>query len=71
MDLGLSTDPEESFKIFQGMIKKHYDNMIEEEHFNVINATQSVEEQQAIVRTIIKEHLDDYVSPTIYWEERV
>ncbi len=70
MDLGLSTDPEESFKIFQGMIKKHYDNMVEEEHFKVINATQSVEEQQAIVRTIIKEHLDDYVSPTIYWEEK-
>ena len=68
MDLGLSTNPEESFKIFQGMIKKHYDSMIEEEHFKVIDATKTVEEQQEIVRNIIKEHLVDYVSPTIYGE---
>lgn len=68
MDLGLSTDPEESFRVFQGMIKKHYDSMIDDEHFVVIDATQTVEDQQAIVRKIVQERLADYVSPTDYRE---
>lgn len=70
MDLGLSTDPEESFKIFQGMIKKHYDNMIDDEHFYVVDATQTVEKQQNIVRKAVMAHLEDYISPTQFREAR-
>ncbi|MCX7920779.1 MAG: dTMP kinase [Clostridia bacterium] len=63
MDMGWSTDPVESFKIFQGIIKQNYDNMIEEEGFMVIDATQPIEKQQAIVRELIEEKLQGYKSP--------
>lgn len=64
LDLGLSTDPVESFKLFQGMIKKHYDAMIHDEHFTVVDATQSVETQQEQVREIVRSHLVDYEAPS-------
>lgn len=63
LDLGLSTDPVESFKLFQGLIKQHYDNMMHDEHFTLVDATKSVEEQQAQVRAIVHAHLADYVPP--------
>lgn len=70
LDLGLSTDPIESFKLFQGMIKNHYDDMIEEEHFFVVDATKSVEKQQQKVRKAVMEHLRDYVAPSVSQEEQ-
>ncbi|KYP80832.1 dTMP kinase [Ferroacidibacillus organovorans] len=63
LDLGLSTDPIESFKLFQGKIKDHYDAMIDEEHFTVVDATKPIEEQQRIVREIVEKHLTDYELP--------
>lgn len=64
LDLGLSTDPVESFKLFQGLIKDNYDSMSAEEHFTVIDATMSVEEQQRIVRNIVQGYLDTYAIPS-------
>ena len=46
MDLGLSRNIEESFRIFQGRILCEYEAMIEEMGFHVIDATKSIEEQQ-------------------------
>ena len=63
LDLGLTTDPIESFKLFQGMIKANYDEMAKEEHFRLVDATESVEMQQRKVRQIVAEHLEDYVAP--------
>ena len=63
MDMGWSNDPVESFKIFQGIIKKNYDDMIEEEDFVVINASESIEKQQTSVREIIQEQLKGYKIP--------
>ena len=63
MDMGWSNDPVESFKIFQGIIKKNYDDMIEEEDFVVINASESIEKQQTYVREIIQEQLKGYKIP--------
>lgn len=63
MDMGWSTDPVESFKIFQGIIKKNYDDMIVEEDFTVIDATRGIEEQQHTVRDIIQAKLEGYKSP--------
>ncbi len=63
LDLGLTTDPVESFKLFQGMIKANYDEMAKEEHFRLVDATESVELQQRKVRQIVAEHLEDYVAP--------
>jgi dTMP kinase len=53
MDLGLSDDIEESFGIFQGRIIEEYEKMVEEFGLVVIDATRSIEEQQAQVRKIV------------------
>jgi len=53
MDLGLSDDIEESFRIFQSRILEEYEKMIDEFGLVVIDATRSIEEQQAQVREIV------------------
>jgi dTMP kinase len=53
MDLGLSRDIEESFRIFQGRILAEYESMIEEMGFHVIDATKSIESQQKEMRRIV------------------
>ena len=65
MDLGLSPDPAESFKIFQGRIKAHYDEMAQHEYFRVIDATRPVEEQQALVRAAVTDALRNYEPPPV------
>jgi dTMP kinase len=59
MDLGLSDDIEESFKLFQGMILERYEEMIDEFNLTVIDATRSIEEQQNEVRAIVERELWD------------
>jgi dTMP kinase len=59
MDLELSDDIEESFKIFQGMIRDQYEGMIDEFGLTVIDATRSIEEQQEEVRTLVERELQD------------
>jgi dTMP kinase len=65
MDLGLSRDVEESFRIFQGRILDEYEAMAEEAGFHIIDAALSIEEQQrqmrAVVRDYIGEALDNQV----------
>lgn len=63
MDMGWSTDPVESFRLFQGIIKKNYDEMTEREGLIVIDATRSIEQQQSQVRDIISRCLEGYKSP--------
>jgi dTMP kinase len=58
MDLHLSNDPYESFRIFQGRMLEQYQTMTSEFDFQVVNANQLVEEQQAAVRKIISQKLD-------------
>ena len=53
MDLRLSTDPYESFRIFQGRILEEYLAMSTEFNFLVIDANQPIEAQQAIVRDLV------------------
>lgn len=59
MDLSLSEDLEESFKLFQGSIRQRYEEMIDEFDLTVIDATRSIEEQQNEVRTIVERELRD------------
>ena len=58
MDLGLSPDPEESFRIFQGRQFEQYLAMSTEYKFRVIDADQPIEAQQSIVRDIVGAHID-------------
>ena len=57
MDLDLSSDLEESFKIFQSKILKQYDALVKEFSLIVIDATLPIEEQQAQMRALVKEKL--------------
>ena len=52
MDLDLSRNIEESFRIFQGRILEEYEAMAEEMGFHVIDATKSIERQQKEMRRI-------------------
>src|SRR5215469_14585644 len=53
MDLRLSRDVEESFRIFQGRILDEYEAMANEMGFHIIDATLSIEEQQRQMRAIV------------------
>ncbi len=53
MDLGLSDDPFESFRLFQGRILEQYERMVPEFNLQVIDATLPITEQQRQVRHIV------------------
>src|SRR5580698_4338012 len=53
MDLRLSADPYESFRIFQGRILEEYLAMSTEFNFLVIDANGPIEAQQTIVRDLV------------------
>jgi dTMP kinase len=59
MDLNLSRDVEESFRIFQSRILDEYEAMSAEIGFHVIDATLSIEDQQQQMRSIVVETIGD------------
>jgi len=65
MDLGLSADPQESFRIFQGRLLEQYLAMSTEFDFRVIDANQAVEVQQSLLRRLVADHTDlkAYLAP--------
>jgi dTMP kinase len=54
MDLGISSDPYESFRVFQGRILKEYESMKSEFGFRQVDATRPIREQHYEVREIIR-----------------
>jgi len=50
MDMNLSNDPYESYRIFQGRIVEQYEAMVETEGLVAIDANRGIEEQQFEVR---------------------
>jgi dTMP kinase len=72
MDLGLSDDPKESYRIFQGKILQEYDAIAVEHGLNVIDGTQSIKKQQSIIRDMVKKNLSTYhPAPYLHKEESV
>jgi dTMP kinase len=57
MDLSLSNDPYESYRIFQGRIIDEYESMVEKEGLTVIDGTKGIEEQQELMRQKVLEVL--------------
>jgi len=53
MDLGLSPDPDESFRLFQGRILEEYEKMVPEFALTVIDATLPIEVQQQQMRQLV------------------
>jgi dTMP kinase len=58
MDLRLSSDPYESFRIFQGRILEQYLAMSGEFNFITVDANQPIEVQQNIVRSLVAEKIN-------------
>src|SRR5437868_3705147 len=65
MDMHLSADPYESFRIFQGRILEQYLAMSTEFNFAVIDANERVEVQQQVVRQLVENKIDlsQYMRP--------
>jgi dTMP kinase len=57
MDLGLSSNPEESFKLFQQRIVNEYESMVDEFNLTVMDATLPIPDQQRHMRELIRPHL--------------
>jgi dTMP kinase len=58
MDLSLSPDIHESFRLFQGMVMEQYDHLADEFRFTVVDATRNVYEQQQWIRSLISRRVD-------------
>jgi dTMP kinase len=65
MDLGWSTNPVESFRLFQGKVLEEYDRIVDEFGLEVVDATGSITEQQRLVRRLISPYVSKQtVEPT-------
>jgi dTMP kinase len=58
MDLRLSNDPYESFRMFQGRLLEQYLAMSKEFNFFIIDANEPVESQQTVVRNLVASKLN-------------
>ena len=58
MDLGWSTNPAESFRLFQGKVLDEYDRLVDEFGLNVVDAVGSITEQQRVVRQLIAKQFE-------------
>lgn len=62
MDVGLSRDPVESFRLFQSRVLEIYDALVKEFGLRVVHATGSVNTQQQLVRRLARRVLRDYAA---------
>jgi dTMP kinase len=60
MDLGLSRDPVESFRLFQSGVLDVYDAQVGEFDLKVVDATGDINSQQLMVRRMVRRVLRDY-----------
>lgn len=60
MDLGLSQDITESFRIFQSRILAEYDKIVSEYGLITMDATKDIEEQQNEMRQVVSKALENY-----------
>ena len=58
MDLGWSSNPIESFRLFQGKVLEEYDRLVEEFGLEVIDACGSITVQQQIVRKLVQPQVE-------------
>jgi dTMP kinase len=58
MDMGWSTNPVDSFRLFQGRVLEEYDRLVDEFGLRALDATASITDQQRRVRTIVAAELE-------------
>jgi dTMP kinase len=57
LDMGWSTNPIESFRLFQGKVLEEYDRLVDEYALDVIDASRGITEQQQTVRRLVSPYL--------------
>ncbi|MGD9765111.1 MAG: dTMP kinase [Candidatus Binatia bacterium] len=60
MDLGLSSDPAESFRLFQSRVIDEYERLSRDYDLRVVDATDDIHAQQQRVRKMVLQVLRDY-----------
>ena len=58
MDLGWSSNPVESFRLFQGKVLEEYDRIVEEFGLSVVDGSLSITDQQRVVRQLVSTQLE-------------
>jgi len=58
MDLGISLDRAESFRIFQERILNNYDQMVDTDHFVLMDGTMRLNKLQKHMRQILRDKID-------------
>ncbi len=61
LDLGLSRDPHESYRLFQGRVVDEYDRCVDEYGLTVIDANRPIEPQREEVRALARPILDRHL----------
>jgi len=59
LDMGWSTNPTESFRIFQSKVLDEYERIVPEHGLRVVDATASITEQQRHFRRLIADTLEN------------
>jgi dTMP kinase len=65
MDVGLASNPVDSFRLFQSRVLDIYDRLTDEYDLRVIDATGDIPSQQKLVRRLVKEMLRGYEAPPV------
>jgi len=65
MDLGWSTNPLESFRLFQGKVLGEYDRLVSEFGLEVVDARASITDQQRHVRQLVAKFLAGSQAETV------
>jgi len=58
MDLGWSTNPTESFRLFQGRVLGEYDHLVDEFGLQVGDAMGTITQQQQLVRKLVTPYIN-------------
>ena len=65
MDLGLSSNLVESFRLFQGRVLDEYDRIVDEYDLTVVDARASITDQQRVVRRVVAPLLEAVGEPAV------
>ena len=63
MDLGWSSNPVESFRLFQGKVLDEYDQLVGEFGMDVVDAVGSITDQQRVVRALVAPRVTKQTEP--------
>src|SRR5215210_1178079 len=63
LDMGWSSNPVESFRLFQGKVIEEYDRLVDEYGLDVVDAIGSITDQQRVVRALVGPRITKQTEP--------